>query len=343
MKKSNKITATERDEIALWHAKGIGVREIGRRLGRHHTNISREIKRNHFKGHYVAIHAQTKTNKRKNGAGRRHPLKNPDVFRFTIEHLFRGWSPEQIAGKLKLDHPNNSDWHIHHETIYRFIYSESQKHRRWWEYLPRKQKRRRKQTGRSSQRIRIPNRVSIHSRLERANTREEFGHWEGDSVIGKRSGLCLQTEVERKSRYLKAYPKQSTYADSTIQAQIKIFSSLPKQSRKSTTLDNGSEFVLHTKLKQILNMDTYFADPYSSWQRGTNEYHNSLLRRYLPKGTSFDNLTLEELKDILTEINNRPRKCLNFYTPKEVFLRELKKVGGAIRFVNLVEISVKYG
>ena len=172
MKKSNKITATERDEIALWHAKGIGVREIGRRLGRHHTNISREIKRNHFKGHYVAIHAQTKTNKRKNGAGRRHPLKNPDVFRFTIEHLFRGWSPEQIAGKLKLDHPNNSDWHIHHETIYRFIYSESQKHRRWWEYLPRKQKRRRKQTGRSSQRIRIPNRVSIHSRLERANTRE---------------------------------------------------------------------------------------------------------------------------------------------------------------------------
>jgi IS30 family transposase len=191
MKKINKITAQERDLIALLYARGIGIKKISRRLSKHHTSISREIKRNSFKGHYLSLHAQAKTNKRKSDAGKRHPLKNPDVFRFTIEHLVRGWSPEQISGKLKLNYPDDKHWHIHHETIYRFIYSEDQKHRLWWEYLPRKQKRRRKQTGRSSQRVRIPDRVSIHSRPKRANTREEFGHWEGDSVIGKRASLCL--------------------------------------------------------------------------------------------------------------------------------------------------------
>jgi len=331
MKHKSKITPTERDKIALLLAQGVTIREIGRQLGRYHSSISREIKRNNFKGYYIAIHAQARTDTRKTLAGKRHLLKNTDVFRYVIIRIVRGWSPEQISGRLALDHPDDEYWCIHHETIYRFIYSKEQVYRRWWEYLPRKQKRRRRQTGRSAQRVHIPNRISIHLRPEEANSRGEFGHWEGDSIIGKRKGICLQTEVERKSRYLQAELKQSTKADSTIKAQLRIFSSLPVVSRKSTTLDNGVEFLKHGRLRQDLNMDTYFADPYSSWQRGTNEYHNGLLRRYLPKGSSFDSLTPSDLIDIVGEINNRPRKCLGYYTPKEVFLRELKQAGGAIR------------
>lgn len=149
--------------------------------------------------------------------------------------------------------------------------------------------------------------------------------------MGRRRGICLQTEVERRSRLLQARLKHSTNAESTLAAQQQIFSKLPKVARKSTTLDNGKEFVQHTQLRENLKMDTYFADPYSAWQRGTNEHHNGLLRRYLPKGSSFDDLTQEELEDIIAELNNRPRKCLGFYTPKEVFLEELISAGVAIQ------------
>lgn len=315
----------------MWKAKGLGIRKIGRKLGRHHTSIGREIKRNNFKGYYVAIHAQAKTEKRKVVARKRHLLKNEDVYAYTLDKLRESWSPEQISGELKLNHPNDKHWHIHHETIYRFIYSNKQQCRKLWEYLPRKQKRRRKQTGRSSQRVRIPNRVSIHSRSKKIDNRKEFGHWESDTVLGKRRGKSIHTEVERKSRLIKARFKQSTVAESTIKTQVKIFSRISSQARKSTTMDNGCENVLHNQLKQTLKMKTYFADPYSSWQRGTNEYHNGLIRRYLPKGTSFDNLTQEELDDIVAEINSRPRKCLNYKTPNEVYSKELKSAGGAIQ------------
>ena len=140
----------------------------------------------------------------------------------------------------------------------------------------------------------------------------------------------MHTEVERKSRYTKALFIGGVNASDTVAAQIEMFCVLPNNARRSTTLDNGKEFVGHTKLKDI-GMNTFFADPYSSWQRGTNEHHNGLIRRYLPKGTDFSGVTQEELDDITEEINTRPRKCLGFYTPKEVFLGELNNQGVAIQ------------
>lgn len=234
----------------------------------------------------------------------------------------RGWSPEQVSGRMKRVFQNNTHMRISPETIYAFIYSEEYKERKFWEYLPWKRKVRKKKYGRKVHRGRIPDRVSIHERPQIVDTKEEFGHWEGDTVEGRGHKNGIHTEVERKSRFLAAQKVNRIDSVCALQAQEKIFSSLPAHARKTVTLDNGRENHLHRSLRQ-LEIDTYFCDPYSSWQRGTNEYHNGLIRRYLPKKTDFTDLTQEELDDMVWEINNRPKKCLGFCTPNEVFLREL--------------------
>ena len=297
--------------------------EIARRLGKHVSNIGREIARNSFQGkYYVAIHAQAVSSKRKSLAGYRYPLKNERVFAWVIKRLIRGWSPELISGRMRLIFPNDSEMRITSETIYAFIYSDKYKYRKFWEHLPWKRKKRIKKHGRKVHRGRVPDRVSIHLRPDSVRDRTEFGHWEGDSIEGKGRKLGIHTEVERKSRYLIAAKIDGINSKETIKAQLKIFSSLPLSARKTVTLDNGKEFHLHSKLKEI-GINTFFCDPYSSWQRGTNEQTNGLIRRYLPKKTDFSTISQEELEEITREINNRPRKCLGFYTPYEVFSKEL--------------------
>lgn len=318
MVKKEKITEEERDTIARLIHQGVSVREIGRVLNREHSTISRELKRNRFGDHYVAIHAQHVSEERKSEAGKRVPLKNQKIYSYVLEKLKEGWSPEQIAGRLRLEHTDDSSWYIHHETIYQFIYAKENKEQALWEYLPRKQRRRKKQYGRSSQKVHIPNRVSIHARPEEINQRQEIGHWEGDTVEGKGRRESIHTEVERVSRFLMAAKVSAITSAETAKVQLKLFEGLPQQARQSTTLDNGKENHLHTVLN-ILGMKTFFADPYSSWQRGTNENTNGFLRRYLPKKTSFHNLTQQELNDIVWEINNRPRKVLHYKTPTEIF------------------------
>lgn len=317
------IDAGERDLIALWKGEGKSNKEIAGGLGRNVSNIGREIKRNSFEGkYYISIHAQARSCKRKSQAGRRHPLKNKEVFRWVVARLMRGWSPEQIAGRIKLVFSDNGKMRISSETIYSFIYSKEYKERRFWEYLPWKRKARRKKHGRKVHRGRIPDRVSVHERPSIVETREEFGHWEGDTIEGKAHKNGVHTQVERKSRYVCAIKVDKIDSACAVKAQKKIFSPLPVQARKTVTLDNGRENHCHKELKE-LGISTFFCDPYSSWQRGTNEYHNGLIRRYLPKKTDFSDLTQEELDDIVHEINTRPKKCLGFYTSREVFLREL--------------------
>jgi IS30 family transposase len=312
-----KLSSKERDFIAVWRGGGIGVREIARRLKRSPSTISEELSRNRFKNTYVAIHAQHLTEQRIQKARKRTPLKDKETFSYIKEKLKEGWSPEEISGRLKREHDGKNI--ICHETIYRFIYSENQKKELLWEYLPWKRKKRRKKQGRAVHRGTIPDRVSIHKRPEKINTRKEFGHWEGDTVEGKGHREGIHTEVERVSRILAAQKVTAISSEKTIMVQKNIFSSLPKKARRSTTLDNGKENHLHAELRTYLGMKTYHADPYSSWQRGTNEFHNGLLRRYLPKGTSFSQLTQEELDDIVWELNNRPKKVLQYQTPQEVF------------------------
>jgi len=180
--------------------------------------------------------------------------------------------------------------------------------------------------GRQVQKERIPNRVSIHLRDESIDHREEFGHYEGDSIIGRQTkGKIIHTEVERKTRYLQASIINSKSAQDTIEAQKQIFTQLPA---KTVTMDNGLEFAKHEELNKM-GIKTFFADPYCSGQRGTNENANGLVRRYLPKKTSFDNLDQEELDDIVWEINNRPKKVFKFSTPFEALQKELSVMSGA--------------
>jgi len=260
------IQPKERDKIAVWFSKGLSIREISRRLKRNPSTICRELKRNSFKGKcYVAIHAQGISDQRKSKTNKTHPQKAPWVYSYVLKKLREGWSPEQISGRLRLKKGKTV---ICPETIYSFIYKEENKDKRLWEYLPRKQKRRRKKYGRKTQKIRIPNRVSIHLRHKTIEKRKEFGHWEGDSVIGRQTkSKVIHTEVERKTRYLQARVIASKSSIDTVEAQKKIFSLVPAQ---TVTLDNGLEFAKHEQLHR-LGIKTYFADPYCSGQRGTNE------------------------------------------------------------------------
>lgn len=330
--KTKELTEKERDRLATLRAKGVGVRSCARKLGRGVSTVSEELKRGSLpSGEYVAIRAQRLSQDRKANRQERERLKNPWLYAYVYDKLREGWSPEQITGRLRKDYPDDRSRYLSPETIYQFIYAPEQAGKALWEYLPRKQKKRRKQHGRSVHKSRIPDRVSIHDRPEEIESRTIFGHWEGDTVEGQRAKKDgIHTEVERKTRKLLARKVAKIASLDTVIAQIQLFKQLPLAARKTTTLDNGKEQHLHGRLTAALGLDVYFADPYSSWQRGTNENTNGLLRRYLPKRTDFTNLSQDELDDIVEEINNRPRKCLDYATPNEVFLSEINKLNGQV-------------
>lgn len=246
-----------------------------------------------------------------------------------IKRLTRGWSPEQISGRMKLVFKNNHSMRVCPETIYSFVYSDEFKHRKFWEYFPRGHKKRRKWHGRKVHKSQILGRVSIHDRPEIVSKNIEFGHFEGDSVEGRNHKSGVHTEVEKVARKYFAVKINTINSPETLIAQNKIFSRFSGVV-KSTTLDNGKENHLHYKLNSF-GIKTYFADPYSSWQRGSNEYHNGLLRRYFPKKTDFTDITQEEIDDVVEEINSTPRKCLGYFTPNEVFFAKLNNQRVAIQ------------
>lgn len=332
MKNYRRLSPSERDQLAVWKAEGLSNKKCAGRLKRSVSSIGRELKRNRWKeNQYVAIHAQGNADRReREKAHGKQELKNPDVYEYVTEKLRDGWSPDQIAGRLRRDHLKDRHWQICHETIYRWIYEPSQlkTDQPWYEYLRRKQKKRKKYQGRKVHRAHIPDRISIHDRPKTIEKRRQFGHWEGDTVEGKGHKDGVHTEVERMSRLIAGRKIVAITSEATIVRQKQLFADLPKVARKSTTLDNGRENHLHAKLKEELGMSTYFADPYSSWQRGTNEHGNWHLRYYFPKGTDFSEVSDEELQDVIDEINDRPRKILGYLTANEMFTKLLKGAQG---------------
>ncbi len=350
--------------LSQWRKEGISKKECAKRLGRDIRTIQRELLRNRTKVEvsrndwemvYEPYHAQHVAMQRKENAfNAKQPLKSKKIYSHVMEHLRGGMSPEQIAGRLRYeDHPDDPTWHICHETIYQFIYKKktdqtkagikqesildkrksgkekqvltvTDHQRPLYEYLRRKQVRRRTKGGRKSQRVRIPDRVSIHDRPVVVAERKQFGHWEGDSIVGRGHTSGLHTEYERVSSMIRLERLMRITADETVLASKRIFGVLPPHARISTTLDNGSENTNHTEVKETLGVQAYFADPYSSWQRGGNENGNLWIRYYFPKGTDFSTISDEELKDVEWELNNRPRKRLRFKTPQEVFTEYLK-------------------
>lgn len=321
MIKKKKISAPERDQIAVMLASGLSLRNIAKELGRSVSSISDEIKRNSIKGEYKSIAANSLSLQRNRQSRRTNPLKSPKIFSCVFDKLREGWSPEQIAGRLKRLHQGKTV--ICHETIYRYIYSPEGKDRHLQEYLVRHHRRRRPWYGRCLYRRGIANRVSIRLRPEEINDKKTFGHWEADVVEGKAHRKGIQTLLERKTRFYQAKILANVDSEFGVKAQKDILESFSKKARKSITFDNGKENYNHLKLQRWLDIETYFCDPNCAWQKGSNEYHNGVLRRYIPQKADLTELTQIELDVIVEEINNQPKKCLGYQTAREAFRKEL--------------------
>jgi transposase, IS30 family len=316
------LTLSERDMITTLLAENTSLREIARILGRDVSTISRELNRNASPEYrlYLSHRAQGRATSRRSTASRRPRLKQPEIRSYVLAQLTEGWSPEQIAGRLPLDHPGLS---ISPEAIYQYIYQAPAQERGELIRCLRRGHRRRKPRGqgRRERKTKIPGRIPIELRPASVEGRRVFGHWEGDSLLSRNSLVALNSLVERKSRLvlLSRLPRKS--AQATQQAVIARLGALPPPARRTLTLDNGTENASHQELTAHLGLRCYFARPYASWQRGTCENTNGLVRWYLPKGTDFSTISDEQLRRIETLLNNRPRKCLGFKTPLEIATR----------------------
>jgi IS30 family transposase len=233
--------------------------------------------------------------------------------------MMQGWSPEQVSGRLWLDKPGEPWMRVSPETIYRTIYADERLKRVLLGCLRRRQPRRRKRGERRPTRPFIPNRVSIEARPVQVDTLERYGDWEGDLVLGVHQDGAIVTLVERKSLLVRAVQVATRHARGVARAVVQALHALPASWRKTITFDNGSEFAHHEQMAQALGMEIYFAHPYAAYERARNENTNGLLRQYLPKATSFTHLTDHQLQRYIDELNDRPRKKLDYRTPNEVF------------------------
>lgn len=303
----------------LWKKTKISV--IAEELQRHPSSIKREIERNKCEdGFYRAIIAHEKSNRRKTQKGISKIDKNVNLKLFILEKIFMRWSPEYISGRLPLYFPDDNSMRISYESIYQWIYGlYFSDGIMLWKYLPRKRRIRRKRESKLGTRIKITDKKNIKERPETVAAREEIGHWEGDTVVGKNNDGYIVTLLERATQlYLTAWMPDKR-AETCVKTIVEAFGDIPNEYIKTITFDNGSEFAYFKSIEELFECDVYFADPYSSWQRGSNERSNGLLRRFFPKGTSFKDLNEIELALNQKRINYMPRKMLNFLTPYEVF------------------------
>lgn len=317
-KRYNQITLEERDKIAIMKAKGCSIREIGRVLKRSHSSILRELKRNTpplRTAYYLPSKAHERTVVRRRKSRRLAKLKSSQIRSYVEEKLKLSWSPEQISGRLPLE---MSGLRISHESIYQYVYSEA---RHLVCYLTRRHwKRFKRGHSRKHQSSHIPNRIGIEQRPESIQNRNRFGHWESDTVESTRDDkTSLNVIVERKSRFVQITKMKDKSASETKRSITNKLQTLPKKATRSITYDNGHENTLHEKINEHLNSKSYFCKPFHSWEKGTVENTNGLIRRFIPKGYRIKNIKNDYVKIIETKLNQRPRKCLGFRTPAEVF------------------------
>jgi IS30 family transposase len=321
------LTLEERYVIHHLGVFGLSHREIGRRLGRHHTTIGREFRRNgprHEGGVYVHEAAQALARSRQRWVRPCPRRDHAHLYRYVVARLQRDWSPEQVAGRLRLEHAADARMRVSAETIYQWVYRDSARGGDLHKSLRRGHRRRRKQGRCGTGRGLIRDRIGIAARPAVVASRSRIGDWEGDTLEGGRGKGAVASVVERKSRYTLACPLVNKSADGTARQLVKGLSRVPRRARKTLTLDNGKEFAAFKRVEHRTGIAVYFADPYAAWQRGTNENTNGLLRQYLPKGGDFRDLTEERLARVLAKLNHRPRKCLGYRSPHEVFFSEVR-------------------
>jgi IS30 family transposase len=311
------LSIDERESILKMRAKDKSMRQIGDEMGRSAGTISRELSRNVSSTHDYKPHlAQRYYEKRRQASKEPYRLEEDAWLRdYAGEKLKQYWSPEQISGKLRQDHGID----ISPVTIYSWVYRNREQGGNAYRYLRQSHRRRRKRRASEDSRGQIPDRRMIDERPEVVDDRSRIGDWESDTVEGRKSSGFIATHVERKSRFTVAVKVADKSAETVTRATLEAMKKLPPGKVKTMTFDNGKEFAGFKELEQGLNMTGFFARPYHSWERGTNENTNGLLRQFFPKGMDFGMVGQSDVDIALELLNNRPRKCLNYRTPTEVF------------------------
>ncbi len=310
----HQITSDERYKIAALLWQGLNYSEVGRAIGRHRSTVMREVQRNLCKdGDYRAFKADSRTRRRRRESRRKWQFADWQLQ--MISALVRlEWSPEQISGWLRL-------WRvcaISHETIYRFIWYDHYEGGYLYTHLRQATKKWRKRYGSVDSRGVLPGKRHISQRPPGAENRSRIGHWEGDTVMGGRDLHCIATLVERKSGLVAIGKLKARTTAELNRAMIKLINREARRVR-TVTADNGTEFHQYDAIEKRTGAAFYFATPYHSWERGTNENANGLIRQYLPKGRSMANLTQNECDAIARKLNTRPRKRLGYKTPEQIY------------------------
>ncbi len=318
------FSVDEREKIqrGLWEKRSI--RAIAKDIGRSPASVSREIRRNHppERRVYTPRLAHEQALEKRTCRGRKDRLKGDPVRTYVITHLKIGWSPEQIAGCIKKDIKKT----ISHEAIYQYIYAQFKRGgygrcvgEDLRPCLKRRHKQRHAHGARKYQRAPRPYFTSIEQRPRVVEKRKRIGDWEGDSMVSRKSTVALNTLVERKTGLVFITKVRDGTAEATKQAVTARLGAVPKELRHTLTLDNGSENTCHQELHEALGVDCFAAHPYASWERGTNENTNGLIRWYFPKGTDFATISDEEIQRVELALNSRPRKRLGYKTPLQAW------------------------
>jgi IS30 family transposase len=305
----------ERHEIAAMRGMRMGMGEIAKRMGRSRSTIYREVARNRagYDGKYRAERAQEKTNARRRKSRRNQRISEGEWKR--VEELLRQeWSPEQISGRLR----KSQEMKISHERIYQYVWEDKRRGGNLYLHLRGARKQRRKRYASKDSRGRLEGKRAITERPASVETRKRIGDWEIDTVLGGKGKDCILTMVERKSGYLKIGKLKARTTQETNRAAKELIQR-NRSKVKTITADNGTEFHGYRHIEEQTSVKFYFATPHHSWERGTNENTNGLIRQYLPKRQSMAHLTQDLCDALADKLNSRPRKRLNFKTPYEVF------------------------
>lgn len=302
------LTLTERECLYRWKQEGHSQAKIAELLHRDPGTVSRELQRNRGPGGYQPEEAQRLAEARRQNCGRRSKMEDPEVREYVEQKLSQWWSPDQIAGRMRRESRGKQRRQVSHQTIYAWI---NRRAPHWKAYLRR--------GGRPVERRGKPrDLVRIDGRPDVINRRRRYGDWEGDTIVGKGRRSALVTLVDRKSGYVRIGRADDMTAATTTRVLRRRLGDLPAAMRRSITFDNGKEFLNHHQIARQLTVSVFFAWPYKSWQRGTSENTNGLLRQFFPKRTDFTRISHQAVARVETLLNERPRKRLGYRTPLEV-------------------------
>lgn len=314
------LTVTERRRFYAWIDMGWSISAMAKRLNRHRSRLYRELKRNQSQGVYFPIKAHEKAENRRKQERTCKLQENPELCKYVICHLKKGWSPEQISGRMKQE---NFIYPICHETIYRYIYRKQNKE--LYHCLAYKKPGCSKRFARKKQLCRFDPLRLITLRPAEVGARTTLGHWEGDSIeFQGTKKKAVTTLVERKSRLVALIKNERGFSKEVATQIREKIKKLPKKACRTMTFDQGSEFADYRQLEWQLKYAVFYCQSHSPWQKGSNENMNGRLRRYLPRSTDISKISQEQLDTLAKKMNNTPRKCLGFKTPKKLFLQHHK-------------------